>query len=115
LTPGLGGDGIGGVKLYRQPLPRDLVLDLVAITRMLYAVEHARGGHPMKLQEIADVGKSPRVALDLAKSGPESMGMRAAWTRVDETIEALGDLLKDEQALPLLKTVEARLLKAKRA
>lgn len=102
------------MKLYPQPLPRDLVLDLVAITRLLWAAEQARGGHPVRLQEISDIGRSLRVALDLAKGEPGTMGMRTAWDRTDRAIEALAELLKEERALPLLQTVEARLLKVKR-
>ena len=103
------------MKLYPNELPRDLVLDLIAITRMLYAKEQTSGGHPVKLQQIADIGRSLRLALDMAKAGPGTMGMRTAWSRTDDAIEALGELLKDEQALPLLRTVETRLLKLKRA
>jgi hypothetical protein len=103
------------MKLYPNELPRDLVLDLVAITRLLYAKEQSNGGHPVKLQAIADIGRSLRLALDMAKAGPGTMGMRTAWQRTDEALEALSDLLKEELALPLLKTLEARLLKVKQA
>jgi hypothetical protein len=113
LTPVGSGGVLGGVaKLQRGLLPKDLLLDLIAITRLLWAKEQASGGHPIKLQEIADVGKSLRVALDLAvKCEPDTMGHRAAWDRADNAVEALGALLKDEQALPLLQTVSRRMLK----
>ena len=100
------------VRLHRGTLPKDLLLDLIAITRLLWAKEQASDGHPVRLQEIADIGKSLRVALDMAaKCPPESMGMRASWDRADKAVEALGALLKDERALPLLETVSRRMLK----
>jgi hypothetical protein len=51
----------------------------------------------------------------MTKCEPGSMGMRTAWSRTDEALEALGALLKNEQALPLVETVTARLLKLRRA
>lgn len=89
-------------------------MDLIAICRLLYAKERAAGGHPMKLQQIADIGRKLKVALDLCKSGQDNMGMRAAWSYADDAVEALGELLKEERALPLLETVGARMLRLKR-
>ena len=97
-------------------MPKDLVLDLIAITRLLYAAEQSRGGHPMKLQEIADIGRSLKIALDMAVTcSPGAMGQGVAFTRCDDAIDKLGALLKDQQVGPLLQTVEARILKLKRA
>jgi hypothetical protein len=99
-------------KLHRHALPKDLLLDLIAITRLLWSKEQASGGHPVRLQEIADLGRSLRVALDMATACPvDSMGMSAAWDRANDAVEALGALLKDEMALPLLETVGRRMLK----
>jgi hypothetical protein len=103
------------VKLNPGVLPKDLVLDLIAITRLLYAKEHAADGRPVKLQEIADVGRSLKMALDMAtKCEAGTIGMRAAWDRADNAVEALSALLAEERALPLLHTVQARLLKIRR-
>lgn len=100
----------------RNAMPKDLVLDLIAITRLLYAKEQANGGHPVKLQEIADIGRSLKIALDMAVTcSPGAMGQGVAFERCDRALEALSELLKEERALPLLQTVEARVLKLKRA
>lgn len=99
-------------KLHPKPLPKDLILDLIAITRLVYAKELASGGNPIKLQEIADVGRSLKIALDMVvKCSPGTMGMGVAWDRSNDAVEALGALLKDEKALPLLETVGRRMLK----
>lgn len=91
-------------------------MDLLAITRLLYAKEQANGGHPLKLQEIADIGSSLRVALDMTvKCEAGSMGMGVAFSRAEDAIEKLGALLKEQQVQPLLDTVSNRILKIKRA
>lgn len=96
-------------------MPKDLLLDLIAITRLLYAKEQAGDGDPMKLQQIADMGRSLKIALDMAvKCEPGSMGMKVAWERADAAIETLSELLKEERALPLLQTVQARMGKIRR-
>jgi hypothetical protein len=80
-----------------------------------YAKEFAADGNPIRLQEIADVGRSLKVALEMATTcGAGTMGMRSAWDRADGAIEALSALLSEERALPLLKTVEFRLLRIRR-
>lgn len=100
----------------KMPMPKELVMDLIAITRLLYAKEQANGGHPMKLQEIADIGRSLKIALDMAVTcSPGAMGQGVAFGRCDDAIEKLGALLKDQQVGPLLETVGARILKLKRA
>lgn len=89
-------------------------MDLIAITRLLYAREQEASGHPLKLQEIADIGKSLKVALDMTKCEPGSMGQGVAWNRAEEALEKLCDLLKEEQAATLLRTLGNRMLKIKR-
>lgn len=90
-------------------------MDLIAICRLLYAKEQADGGHPVKLQEIADVGASLKVALEMTMCEPGSMGQGVAWERTERALEQLGVLLKDQQVQPLLDTHAHRLLKLKRA
>lgn len=96
-------------------MPKELVMDLIAITRLLYAKEQAGDGHPVKLQEIADIGRSLKIALDMSKCEPGSMGQGVAWQRSEEALEKLGDLLKGQEVQPLLDTLGSRMLKIKRA
>lgn len=99
-----------------NPIPPDLIRDLIAIARLLYAAEQANGGHPLRLQEIADVGQSLRAALDAAaKNRPGSLGMSNAWRRTEEAAQQLGRLIGDGRAFPLIEAAEARMLKVKRA
>lgn len=90
-------------------------MDLIAITRLLYAKEQAGDGHPVKLQEIADIGRSLKIALDMTKCEPGAMGQGVAWQRTENALEKLGVLLKDQQVQPLLDTVGNRMPKLKRA
>lgn len=98
-----------------KALPRELVMDLIAITRLLYAKELEAGGNPVRLQEIVDIGKSLKVALSMTKCAPGSMGQGVAWHRSEEALQQLCVLLKEEQAAALLRTLGNRLLKLKRA
>lgn len=98
-----------------KALPRELVMDLIAITRLLYGRELENEGNPLKLQEIADIGKSLKVALDMTKCEPGSMGQGVAWNRAEEALEKLCVLLKEEQAATLLRSLGNRMTKLKRA
>lgn len=99
----------------RKSLPKELVMDLIAICRLLYAKEQANGGHPLKLQEIADIASSLKIALEMAKCDPGSMGQGVAWERTERALEQLGALLKGQEVQPLLDTLANRMLKMKRS
>lgn len=99
----------------KKPMPKELVMDLIAITRLLCANEQAGDGHPVKLQEIADIGRSLKIALDMTKCSPGSMGQGVAWERTEKALEELGALLKGQEIQPLLDTLGSRMSKMKRA
>jgi hypothetical protein len=99
-----------------NPIPPSLIRDLIGLARLLYAAEQQRGGHPVRLQEIADVGRLLNEALELAvRSRPGTMGAQLAWRKAEEATEALGHLVAEEKALPLVQSVEGTMLKIKRA
>jgi hypothetical protein len=99
-----------------KPIPPDLIRDLLAIARLLYAAEQANGGHPVRLQEIADVGRSLKAAMAIASEAePGSLGMANAWRKTEDATALLVRLIADERALPLVEAAEARMLKVKRA
>lgn len=63
----------------RDRLPRGAVRDLLSLARALYRAEFARGGHPVRLQALAEIGHALREALELSKVEPDTIGHRAAW------------------------------------
>ena len=107
-------DGYVAKLIPKNPMPKELVMDLIAITRLLYAKEQAGDGHPVKLQQITDIGRSLKIALDMTKCSPGSMGQGVAWERAEKALEELAVLLKEQQVQPLLDTLGNRMLKIKR-
>jgi hypothetical protein len=55
-------------------VPLEVLRDLVAIARALYRVET----DPVRLQELVEVGKGLREAIQFAKLGANTLGGRAA-------------------------------------
>lgn len=78
-----------------QPLPTEVVRDLLAIVKVLYRGEtdDARRG------ELVEIGKLYRLALQLAKAGPGTLGGKAAWKWADDATERLGKLVDDSTPL----------------
>lgn len=44
--------------VHPKALPKEVIRDLIAIARLLYVAEMGRGGHPVKLQTVEDIGRS---------------------------------------------------------
>jgi hypothetical protein len=75
-------------------LPRDVVRDLLGITRALYATRKAAGAGPEELAKLEGAGKEFVMALELSgKTEPDTNGHRAAWSKADRGTAALLDLL----------------------
>jgi hypothetical protein len=60
----------------RTALPRDVVRDLLGITRALYRAKLAGARDPRRLVQLEDIGRTYQRALDLARAGPDTMGGR---------------------------------------
>jgi hypothetical protein len=80
--------------------------DLIGICRALYVAWQAQGMGPVELDELAQVGRDLRAALELARrTKPDTVGHRAAWSRADEATRRLGHLVSALE--PLRPTIEA--------
>jgi hypothetical protein len=78
-----------------EPLPTELVRDLLAIVKVLYRGEQDE----QRRAELAEIGKLYRLALELAKAGPGTLGGKAAWKWADDATERLGKLVDDSTEL----------------
>lgn len=88
------------------PFPTGAVRDLLAITRALY---RAAQDQPRR-ERLTGIGRLLREALDLARSGPGTLGRRAAWLKAEEATAALGELVRDGSTVePLVRAAAARL------
>jgi hypothetical protein len=94
------------------PFPFGAVQDLLAITRALY---RASGDEPQRQAELQQIGRGLREALELAKrSGPGTMGRRAAWDWANKGTKALGELVADGTRVePLVRAVAAKLKRSR--
>ena len=54
--------------------PVEAVRELLGIARSLYRVERSGAGAPLRLQDLVEVGKMLRLALQLSKPGPRTQG-----------------------------------------
>src|SRR6187401_2080016 len=96
----------------RDRLPRGVVRDLLAIVRMLYRAELARkpdAMQPSRLARLEEIGKQLRLALDLSRGQPDTMGHRAAWGWADKATTALGEIVGAH--LPVADVLRASLEK----
>jgi hypothetical protein len=80
--------------------PRDVVRDLLGITRALYRAERAKPNPDRAhLDRLVVIGGQYRLALDLAKHGPDTMGGRAALSWAEKATTALGDLVQESELI----------------
>ena len=92
-------------------LPRDVVRDLLGITRALYATRKAAGGAPEELAKLEAAGKELVAALELSKTQPDTNGHRAAWSKTDRGTAALLEVVVscDDSLAKLVLAWAARL------
>ena len=96
----------------QEPLPLDLVRDLLGIARALYVAWQEQGRTREELAELASIGRELRAALALAsKALPGTLAHAAAWTKADRGTERLGRLIsRDERAITLVAAARGRML-----
>jgi hypothetical protein len=95
------------VTLFSRPFPRELVRDLLGITRALYRAAESDTDRA-RLEEI---GSMYLRALDMgAKFAPDTLGRRAAIDWAERATEALGEFVATTEAdlvPPLRATLRA--------
>jgi hypothetical protein len=96
-----------------RPLPREVVRDLLGITRALFRAERAKAmPDPSRLARLEDIGKQYRRALDMAgKYGPDTMGGRAAFNWAEKATAQLGQYVADCEPIALAVAATATRLK----
>ena len=92
-------------------LPRDVVRDLLDVTRALYATRKADGASDAELAKLEGAGKEFAVALELSKTEPDTNGHRAAWSKANRGTAALIEVLVscDDSLAKLVLAWAARL------
>ena len=90
------------IRLRRDPLPRLLVEDLVAIARMLYRSWRAQKVPQHRLKALIEVGSKLRQALELAKLPVATTAHAEAWRLAEEATEDLGRLVGEERTVSLV-------------
>jgi hypothetical protein len=97
------------------PFPREAVRDLLGITRALYRAEKARPNlDAARLECILEIGKQFRLALDLSRYDPDTMGGRAARSWAEKATQALGELVADSELMaPAVAATAERLRRAR--
>jgi hypothetical protein len=96
------------------PAPAQVIRDLLGIVRLLWRARAEAGASVAELDAIRVIGESLSLGLDLAKSGPRTLGGRAALQRADEAVLHLGIYIGEQSVSGLLSAAEGRLLAARR-
>ena len=92
-------------------LPRDVVRDLLGITRALYVTRRTEGAMPDELAKLVAAGELLVDALDLSRTEPDTVGHRAAWAKAERATAAVLDVLvmRDPSLSSLVAEWAARL------
>jgi hypothetical protein len=87
-------------------LPTRVVRDLLGIARVLYRTATTDA----ERAELAEVGRLLKLALELAKPGPGTLGNDAAWGWAEQAATRLGAFIaRGAQIEPAVEAVAARL------
>jgi hypothetical protein len=94
----------------RDAIPLEAVRDLLGIARAMYAAAK-RQGASADVEELAEIGKKLKLALDLAKkAGPDSIGHRAAWDHAEVACSRLIRLISaTTPAAPIVEAATVRI------
>jgi len=82
-------------RVQSEPLPRETLRDLLAISRTLYRVRADAGAAVEELERIERAGKAFAQALEFSKLKPDTIGHRAGWGWADKGLELLTEALAD--------------------
>jgi hypothetical protein len=94
---------------------RRVVQDLIGLVEVLYRGERDGEGNPIRLQQLADIGRTFKLALELAgKCGPGTLGRRAAWDHAENATASLGGFVADDTPIaPAVRAAAARLTRGR--
>jgi hypothetical protein len=83
------------------PFPREVVRDLLGITRALFRAERSKPlPNPSRLGRLEVIGKQYRRALEQGtRYAPDTLGGRAARRLAEEATAALGELVAESAEL----------------
>ena len=100
---------------HRAQLPLNAVRDLIGIVRAMYFAWQERGATQEKLNELVHVGRELRQALELAaRTEPDTVGHRAAWSRAERANAALCAMIAEEEAVrPVIEAAVKRVGRAR--
>lgn len=95
-----------------EPLPYEVVRDLIAFVRAMYRAAKARGASRHELDKLARIGKDLTEAIDLGVSTrPGTLGHKAAWAKAEEATRTLGDFIDAmTPAEPLYESMRAQMI-----
>ena len=95
------------------PFPREVVRDLLGITRALYRAEAAKPvPDQSRLARLTDVGRQYRQAMDMGrKHGPDTMGGRAAISWAERATRGLGEYVADCEPIAVAVAASAARLR----
>ena len=79
--------------LAAKVIPKEVVRDLLGITRILWASRKAEGAPPEELVALEEAGKAFTTALSMAHCPPDTVGSRAAWSWSNKGLTLLGEAL----------------------
>ena len=77
----------------------------------MYAARKREGAMGPALEELAEVGKKLKLALDLARrTQPDTVGHRAAWSHAEAATSALMSMISEStRAAPILEAAAFRI------
>ena len=93
-----------------QQLPLAVIRDLLGITRALYRAELAASPRDSrKLEALVQIGQELRLALDMGRNTPGSMGSVAAWSWAEQATFKLAEIVADMAVAPAVRASVARM------
>jgi hypothetical protein len=83
------------------PFPREVVRDLLGITRALYRAERLKPApNPSRLARLEEVGRQYRQSLEQGvKFGPDTLGGRAALSWAERATTTLAELVAESELM----------------
>jgi hypothetical protein len=83
------------------PFPREVVRDLLGITRALFRAERAKPAPEVaRVERLRQIGQLYREALDMGtRYGPDTMGRRAALGKAEQATTALGQFVEGSELM----------------